>query len=254
MKKIAIYNIKGGVGKTTTCINLACLLAKKKISTLIWDLDPQGGSSFYFNKQNINDNSHSRLFNRYISIYDVIHSTDNHHIDIISNDSFFSDQFINKASQLTTLNFLNNDLIKITLEQVKDDYDVCLIDCSPGRFMLHENIFKTIDLLLVPNAPSPLSVYCNDKLMESFIGKPQSKYKIFSFYNMVQINKILHRQFVENKNGDQKILNNYIPFYTDIENITLTKRSIFEQSNHSNSIMPYSKLWNEISEKMEWLL
>lgn len=226
-------------------------IGQKKISTLIWDLDPQGGSSFYFNKQNINDNSHSRLFNRYISIYDVIHSTDNHHIDIISNDSFFSDQFISKASQLTSLNFLNYDLIKQTLQEVEDDYDLCLIDCSPGRFMLHENIFKTIDLLLVPNIPSPLSVYCNNKLMESFENKNRLGYKFFSFYNMVQINKKLHKQYVEISHNDDQVLNNYIPFYAEIENITHSKHSIFDQLKDSKSIMPYVKLWNEISEKMK---
>jgi len=128
LKKIAVYNIKGGVGKTTTSVNLACFLAKRGLSVLLWDLDPQGGSSFFFGRQNRNNHTHGRLFEKYITIYDVIHSTESYQIDVISNDAYFSDQFMNHASRMTTVNFTNNELIRIVLEEVEDDYDVCVID------------------------------------------------------------------------------------------------------------------------------
>ena len=48
MKIIAVYAIKGGVGKTATAVNLAYLSANSGLKTLLWDLDPQGASSFYF--------------------------------------------------------------------------------------------------------------------------------------------------------------------------------------------------------------
>jgi cellulose biosynthesis protein BcsQ len=48
MKVIASYNIKGGVGKTATAVNLSYLAAWEGNSTLVWDLDPQGAASFYF--------------------------------------------------------------------------------------------------------------------------------------------------------------------------------------------------------------
>jgi chromosome partitioning protein len=131
-------------------------LAKSGLSVLLWDLDPQGGSSFFFNRQNHNNNTHARLFDRYITIYDVIHSTDSYHIDVISNDGTLTDQFMNKASKMTALNFGNNELIKIILSEVEDDYDVCIMDCSPGRFLMHDNIFHAADQLRVPNVPAPL--------------------------------------------------------------------------------------------------
>ena len=49
MKVIAVYNIKGGVGKTAACVNLAYTCAKSGVKTLLWDLDSQGASSYYFN-------------------------------------------------------------------------------------------------------------------------------------------------------------------------------------------------------------
>lgn len=252
VKKIALYNIKGGVGKTTTTVNLACMLAKHGLSVLLWDLDPQGGSSYFFNRENNNDNTHGRLFDRYLPIYEVIHSTDTYQIDVISNDSKFSDQFMNQASRITALNFINNDLINITLAEVEDDYDVCLLDCSPGRFLLHDNIFKAADLLLIPNIPAPLSVYCNNLLVQELQHKPGLQDKVLSFYNMVQVNKSLHRQYLDKKTNVEHILSNYIPFYTEIENISLKKESIFHQLKQFKTISYYESLWAEICQRRQW--
>lgn len=253
MKKIAVYNIKGGVGKTTTTVNLACLLSRMGYSVLMWDLDPQGGSSYFFNLENHNDNTHAKLFDRYISIYDVIQSTDTYHIDVISNDSKFSDQFMNKAARITALNFMNNDLIGDTLNKVADDYDFCLFDCSPGKFQLHENIFNTSDLLLIPNIPAPLSIYCNNILMKELDAKIASGKKILSFFNMVQAHKNLHKFYLNESNKNTaNSLNNYIPFYSEIENINLKKESIFHQLKTFKTNLYYEKLWNEICERMEW--
>jgi chromosome partitioning protein len=254
LKKIALYNIKGGVGKTTTTVNLACLLAKQGLSVLLWDLDPQGGSSYFFKQENFNDNTHDRLFDRYIPIYDVIRSTDTYQIDVISNDSKFSDQFMNKASRITALNFLNEDLINITLDEVADDYDVCIMDCSPGRFQLHQNIFKAADLLLIPNVPAPLSVHCNNMLMKELQLKFQpGKTTILSFYNMVQSHKNLHKFYINNRDESQHhILNSHIPFYAEIENITLSKESIFHQLKEFKPNLYYEKLWQEVCVRMNW--
>lgn len=241
------------MGKTTTTINLACKLAKQGLSVLLWDLDPQGGSSFFFNRQNQNDNTHGKLFDRYLTIYDVIHPTDTYQIDVISNDSKFSDQFMNKASKLTALNFVNHELLQMTLNEVEDDYDVCLIDCSPGRFLLHANIFHAADLLLVPNIPAPLSVYCNNLLMKELDGKIPAKKKVLSFYNMVQANKNLHKYYLEHREENtEHMLSSYVPFYAEIESISLKKESIYHQLKEFKTNQFYDKLWDEICGRMQW--
>jgi len=254
VKKIAVYNIKGGVGKTTTSVNLACFLAKSGLSVLLWDLDPQGGSSFFFNRQNHNANTHNRLFDRYIKIYDVIHSTPSYQIDVISNDPLFSDQFMTHASRMTALSFGNNDLINITLSEVEDDYDVCILDCSPGRFKLHDNIFNAADLILIPNLPAPLSIYCNNMLMDTMQRDLSLAKKVLSFYNMVQVGKTLHKQYLDDRRHASWMLHRYIPFYADIELITLTKESMFHQLKECKATLCYYNLWLEICERMQWQL
>jgi cellulose biosynthesis protein BcsQ len=172
---------------------------------------------------------------------------------VISNDSKFSDQFMNKASRLTAVDFINHDLINLVLKEVEDDYDICLIDCSPGRFLLHDNIFKAADLLLIPNIPAPLSVYCNNILINELQAKMGTQNKVLSFYNMVQVNKNMHKFYLgSNAEKNEYLLKNYIPFYTEIENISLNKESIFHQLKEFKTNIYYEKLWQEICSRMQW--
>lgn len=158
-----------------------------------------------------------------------------------------------KASQMAAISFSNHDMIAKTLKEVEDDYDVCIMDCSPGRFILHDNIFQAADLLLIPSIPAPLSVYCNTMLMDALHNKLHGPAKILCFYNMVQSHKNLHRYYLDNrKKDDAETLYNYIPFYSEIELITLTKESIFHQLKESRANVYYEQLWNEVCERMQW--
>jgi cellulose biosynthesis protein BcsQ len=252
VKTIAVYNIKGGVGKTTTTINIACLMAKIGFSVLIWDLDPQGGTSYFFKTEAANNHRYKRLFENDISIYEVIQTCDTHHIDIISNDAFFGDDSLSKGSLLSRLNFVNNTVICSALEKVKDDYDICIIDCPPGKFSLHNNVFTATDLILIPNIPAPLSLHCFEVLQEDLLQFFKGQKQVLSFYNMVQIRKTLHRIYLEQQSKTIPTLQKYIPFYSDIENISFSKKSIFHQLKEAKSIQFYEALWDEVCDKCNW--
>lgn len=255
MKKIAVYNIKGGVGKTTTSVNLACLLARQGLSVLLWDLDAQGGSSYFFQLQHKNAGQLQRLFDKRSNIYDLIQSTGSYQIDVIANDSEFSDLNMQQVSRMTALSYTNFEIIDLALHELKDDFDVCIVDCPPGKSLLHENVFRAMDLMVVPNIPAPLSIYCNEMLLELLSKISNLRMSVLSFYNMVQVNKKMHHQYVfgskELSEGIRQ-LNNYIPFYSEIEQITATRQSIFHQLKAAKSNAYYQFLWQEICEKMQW--
>jgi len=255
VKKIAVYNIKGGVGKTTTSVNLACLLARQGLSVLLWDLDAQGGSSYFFQLQHKNAGQLQRLFDKRSNIYDLIQSTGSYQIDVIANDSEFSDLNMQQVSRMTALSYTNFEIIDLALHELKDDFDVCIVDCPPGKSLLHENVFRAMDLMVVPNIPAPLSIYCNEMLLELLSKISNLRMSVLSFYNMVQVNKKMHHQYVfgskESSEGIRQ-LNNYIPFYSEIEQITATRQSIFHQLKAAKSNAYYQFLWQEICEKMQW--
>jgi chromosome partitioning protein len=87
MTTIAIYNLKGGVGKTASCVNLSYLAAADGFKTLLWDVDQQGSSSFYYKvkpKQHTNTKS---IFGKENSIKESILKTDFEMLDILPSDN-----------------------------------------------------------------------------------------------------------------------------------------------------------------------
>jgi chromosome partitioning protein len=72
MVTLALYNLKGGVGKTAATINLAYLAAKEGYKTLIWDMDPQGSSSFYLGAKSAAKNESRKLLNSEMELLDAV--------------------------------------------------------------------------------------------------------------------------------------------------------------------------------------
>ena len=86
MVTIALYNLKGGVGKTAATINLAFLSAQQGFKTLIWDLDPQGSSSFYLGAQASVKNESKKILSNEFELLHAIQATPYEHLDVVPAD------------------------------------------------------------------------------------------------------------------------------------------------------------------------
>ena len=86
MRVLAVYNFKGGVGKTASAVNLSYLSARQGARTLIWDLDPQAAATFYFRvKPKVKDGSR-RLIKTRRKVEALIRSTDFENLDLLPSD------------------------------------------------------------------------------------------------------------------------------------------------------------------------
>ncbi|HIZ96064.1 MAG TPA: AAA family ATPase [Candidatus Ligilactobacillus excrementavium] len=143
---IALANQKGGVGKTTTAINLGAGLAQKGQKVLLIDLDAQGNatSGLGVRKSAIKEDIYDVLVNE-TPVEDVIIKTDTKNLDLIPATIQLSGAEIELTSQMAREKRLSDAILPVV-----DDYDYTLIDCPPSLGLLTINAFTTCDSILIP--------------------------------------------------------------------------------------------------------
>lgn len=146
-KTIAIANQKGGVGKTTTSINLSASLAAKGKKVLVIDTDPQGNttSGFGIDKEEMENTVYELMLGE-CSIRESMTQVENiEHLSLIPSN-------VNLAGAEIELLGINEKeyILKNAVDYIRDDYDFIIIDCPPSLNMLTVNAMTTADSILVP--------------------------------------------------------------------------------------------------------
>ncbi|MCC8066240.1 MAG: AAA family ATPase [Lachnospiraceae bacterium] len=143
---IAIANQKGGVGKTTTTVNLSACLAELGKKVLTADLDPQGNttSGLGIDKDDL-ENTMYELLLQDCAAKDVLIHTDIENLDLIPANVDLAGAEIELIDRKNKEYILRNEM-----DYIRDDYDFILIDCPPSLNMLTINAMTTADTILVP--------------------------------------------------------------------------------------------------------
>ncbi|MCF6463404.1 ParA family protein [Clostridium sp. Cult1] len=143
---ITIFNQKGGVGKTTTVINLAAALGKSNKKILIVDVDPQGNatSGLGIDKNSLELSVYDGLIND-ISLKQIAKKTSAENVDIIPSSVDLA------GAEIELIGMGERELsLKKSLEEVKDNYDFIFIDCPPSLGLLSINGLTASHSVLVP--------------------------------------------------------------------------------------------------------
>ena len=244
MRIIAVYNIKGGVGKTATAVNVAWLAAQEGRRTLIWDLDPQAAASFYLRVRPKIRGGGKALVKGKQDLDAVVKETDFPHLDLLPADFSFRnmDLVLEDAKKPT------KQLLRL-LRPMSEAYDTIVLDCPPSISLVSENVFRAADALLVPMIPTTLSARTLDQLMEflashtAAAGGP----RVMPFFSMVDRRKRLHTDLMaELPRTHPGILASSIPYASDVERMGLHRMPLMAYAPASVAAVAYRALWGEV--------
>jgi chromosome partitioning protein len=242
MRIMATYNIKGGVGKTTSAVNLAYSAAREGQRMLVWDLDAQGAASYYFRVKPKIKGGFKRLLSRKRKLADAIKETNYPNIDLVPAD--FSNR--NLDVLLADSKHSKHRLTELLLP-VEDEYDYIVLDCPPSLSMTSENVFLAADALLIPLIPTYLSIRAYQQLKLFQSEHHNYQVKLVPFFSMVDKRRRLHRDLVEGFYRDNpEVMKIFIAYSSLVEQMGKYQAPVQTFAASSHVAKSYFLLWHEI--------
>ena len=246
MKIIALYNIKGGVGKTVTSVNLAYLASRERARTLLCDLDLQGSASFYLRIKASKKYNTKEFLRIKTGIDKYIRGTDFDYLDLLPSDISYR----NLDIKLNDIKNPRKHLKKI-LKPLASTYKYIFLDCPPNLTLLSENVFYAADKILVPFIPTTLSEMAYKKILKFFKNNNLDRSKLLPFFSMFEMRKKLHKATIKSMvEKDERFLQHLIPYASDVEKMGIYRKPLLSYSLTSEASISYIALWQELRSKL----
>lgn len=244
METIAFFNLKGGVGKTTSAVNIAWHAASEGIPTLLWDLDPQGAASWLLQTRAKGKTQPKQILSGKTPLGDLVKSTDYAHLDIIP--AAFSLRHLDQ--QLVSLSdHGKRNLIAKLVAPFGENYALIILDCSPSFSLLTEQIFETADNLYLPIIPSHLSLRTFEQTLDFFKQNKLKPKRLHAFFTMVDRRRSLHRVILAHPPKMLKHrLPTPIPYAAVIERMGDYQAPLPAFDSVSPVSLAYAQLWQDI--------
>lgn len=243
---LASYNMKGGVGKTTTAVNLAHTCAASGMRVLLWDLDSQGSATFLYGIDPLDKGGVKRLLKEKKHAHEMTLPTGYPNLDILPAGFDIRHMDIH----LEDYKKARKKLGKV-LSSLQEHYDYIFLDCPPSISALSEGVFNVADAILMPLIPSILSRETYRQVREYIEGVLDRPVLMLPFFSMADTRKQLHRNQIMECKEEKDFLCTAIPSRSVIERMGLERKPVTAFSNDSRVVGAYQLLWNEIEQRLQ---
>ncbi|MET0378276.1 MAG: ParA family protein [Spongiibacteraceae bacterium] len=243
MKTLALFNIKGGVGKTTSAVNLAYLAGQAGQRTVLWDLDPQGCAGWYLGLDDKElEQRSAKMIEGKLATTELLIPTAHENVTVVP-----ADLSLRKLDVLLEHQNAGKTYFKALLKPLAETQDLVILDCAPALSRAAELVFAAADVVLVPLIPSPLSLRAYDQLKEFTAQKKYSDLKLVPFFTQVDRRRKIQNEIVDSrKKNYPEMLKTYIPYASALEQMGVHRAPVNTYAASTAPGLAYELLWGEI--------
>jgi chromosome partitioning protein len=241
---ITITNTKGGVGKTTTAVNVAEGLARRKRPTLLVDLDPQAHATSYFVKPPYDKDVGDLIMDKPSLAKRTVSSSDDPYLSLVP-----ATRQLTETADLLAGRFRREERLFRALETFRDDYPWIILDCPPALGWLAYNGIVAADLIIVPLQPGAGNISGLQSLLEAaqkLRKEDNIPYRILiTMFDVrtTRTNMIFEGLLEEHR---RRLLKTIIFKSESLNQANLVGKPVFQHLPHSRGAFDYEALCDEI--------
>ena len=238
--RIAVYSVKGGVGKTTLSANLAwCSATISGRRTLLWDLDAAGGAGFLFGIEPSGSKLAEDVFTKDRKPDKLVRTTAYEGLDILP-----ADESIRALDEQLMRIGKRKRLAKLA-DTLSERYQRIIFDCPPVMNEVSAQIVRAADIVIVPLPPSPLSSRAFTLVAREIAANAKPHPPILPVLSMLDILRALHRQ-VREAHPDWPV----IPYASAVEQCAVRQQPVGAFAPASPAAKAFERLWMAIEKKL----